>query len=1165
MPPSSIDALLARRQGLLSSPSPIESYAQKGGLLQTLGDVVSYPQRKVFEAFTGRRGAIGRDVLYELGLADRRRTRGFDVAGFGTELLLDPLNLLGGIGTLTKAGRLAKSAELTKGLIQAERSTLQQARAAAKARRLEAFAAREQANELFRRGLPATDEYNQLQAAADVAARDVLTREANVLKLMKDLGGTRGELSRLGAAEGLAKTAGARARMPVAQQAILEAAIPFTDISLGRVRGARVFETLGYVGDRLIRVPMIGNTVKSLRALFDPRVFRARDKEILERSAAARPEFMLLEEAQTAKGLQSLEVKNMIAETKGEVFRRAKAAEPGLTEQQFLERFRNFRGALDARDRINQLKTRTTKHYNKLLDDVLSTQNAARVARNVALGEKQRAISGQRVRDMLKISEAGSFDPLFQRRLRRRAEIESARAEKIVEGFRKLRPSREDMKLFNMASAPLRSAATRRLNALDERLSKAEQFIREMPVGSEDFARQLQKENRELLIREMDAAARSPTNKLRLTAEAYIERVFTDEANRMIAKKGLREALLGRITTKTGSQIKRSDELIDLFTSEAEKFMHEKIPELKGNFFELDPVKSFPQRWLKGELSIAAARFFHSLADKHLTAHQSGKTIKLSEFLAAGPLHNFRGVALGAAPDTIERSLKEAGLGGMGIPKEIAEEALLVHKRITGPEEFNRFLETLDIVNAVWRFMVTVPNPGFSGRNILSDSFLSFLGGGAKLSQLPKAIMLTMIPKKLKNVPPGSPAFGKLHFGDPGWHKKMTGLNAYRGQSYKAALRDIGFGTANPTARELLEKYPKLQAGLERVEGLAQVAENFTRTWHFLSMKAKGLSDREAAASVRKWLLDYDELTDFERNVVKRAIFFYNWPRKVLPVLLKSYLENPARALAVTKASTMPFAPDEGPTPEKFRRSAAIPFGRDAQGQRRFILGSVSPFEELEKIDPGSPEGGAFGVGAAVARTVARNLIPPARIAAEVTFGKDLYTGGDILNEDRASAMVASIPGLSHILGVELETLPDGRTRLRGDPAGLYILRNLPTARIARTLGQFLSLASRFTGDSIPGLKQVGEAVREPEAKGADELLRFLIGARIESLDPSEEYLARRQALDREAVGLLRSGKVRQFRRFFGRHGKEGDPELQEFLARQEELDKQARERRKAR
>jgi len=71
--------------------------------------------------------------------------------------------------------------------------------------------------------------------------------------------------------------------------------------------------------------------------------------------------------------------------------------------------------------------------------------------------------------------------------------------------------------------------------------------------------------------------------------------------------------------------------------------------------------------------------------------------------------------------------------------------------------------------------------------------------------------------------------------------------------------------------------------------------ENNSKMAHFLYKLRTGSTPEEAAASVKKFLFDYGDLSDWERNIFRRTIPFYTWVRKNVPLMWGEILRQPGR------------------------------------------------------------------------------------------------------------------------------------------------------------------------------------------------------------------------------------------------------------------------------
>ena len=78
--------------------------------------------------------------------------------------------------------------------------------------------------------------------------------------------------------------------------------------------------------------------------------------------------------------------------------------------------------------------------------------------------------------------------------------------------------------------------------------------------------------------------------------------------------------------------------------------------------------------------------------------------------------------------------------------------------------------------------------------------------------------------------------------------------------------------------------------------------ENNARLAHFMDKLRKGASPEDAALSVKKYLFDYEDLSGFEREVLKTASPFYTWMRKNIPLQISTLLNKPGKYAKIPKA-----------------------------------------------------------------------------------------------------------------------------------------------------------------------------------------------------------------------------------------------------------------------
>jgi hypothetical protein len=134
---------------------------------------------------------------------------------------------------------------------------------------------------------------------------------------------------------------------------------------------------------------------------------------------------------------------------------------------------------------------------------------------------------------------------------------------------------------------------------------------------------------------------------------------------------------------------------------------------------------------------------------------------------------------------------------------------------------------------------------------------------------------------------------------DPTWFERMKDVGVIKSNFFTADFTD------ELTAFEKLTK-GELQLKVDNILSLSRkfggAIENISRAGMWIDGVKKGMDDRQAAQRVFKYLFNYEELTDFERNYLRRVIPFYTWTRKSVPMLVESALTNPNKLNTTLKA-----------------------------------------------------------------------------------------------------------------------------------------------------------------------------------------------------------------------------------------------------------------------
>jgi len=140
---------------------------------------------------------------------------------------------------------------------------------------------------------------------------------------------------------------------------------------------------------------------------------------------------------------------------------------------------------------------------------------------------------------------------------------------------------------------------------------------------------------------------------------------------------------------------------------------------------------------------------------------------------------------------------------------------------------------------------------------------------------------------------------------------------------------------------------------LSRQFGMA--TETFVRGSLGFDTLLKGGRVDDAFDDIMKFHFDYDDLSDFERNVVKRVVPFYTWTRKNLPLMMEMMARKPQvfnRYMSLKKEIEMTTEGKPKIVPNWMVRQGAIQLPFKFEGEDMFILPDLPFKTPLELLDP---------------------------------------------------------------------------------------------------------------------------------------------------------------------------------------------------------------------
>ena len=303
--------------------------------------------------------------------------------------------------------------------------------------------------------------------------------------------------------------------------------------------------------------------------------------------------------------------------------------------------------------------------------------------------------------------------------------------------------------------------------------------------------------------------------------------------------------------------------------------------------------------------------------------------------------------------------------------------------KVNDPATYNTIINGLDKVTNLWKTSVTVPFPSFHFRNMLQDAWQMFLGGFNHITELGpngalghafQIMKESGITGKIADLPEEAGNIAKLStkvISDAGETMTQAQMwnNFVKDGGLVGILRDISTGgeASVDTINEALQK--KFLGGLSlnplnknfvpvAAGGKTnEIISAYNRLANYISLWKKGMNGAEAMMNTRKVLFDYSDLSNFERNYMKRIFPFYAWSRKNIPFQLQMMVQQPGKFANLMKAVNAledPTVKDQippGGIPNYIRQEFGITTKQNDDGTYRFLLmGGFIPPADLIKV-----------------------------------------------------------------------------------------------------------------------------------------------------------------------------------------------------------------------
>lgn len=455
------------------------------------------------------------------------------------------------------------------------------------------------------------------------------------------------------------------------------------------------------------------------------------------------------------------------------------------------------------------------------------------------------------------------------------------------------------------------------------------------------------------------------------------------------------------------------------------------------------------------------------------------------------------------------------------VPTEVLQQVKALTEVWSAPGWARQIGETIDGFNRQFKTWVTVPFPGFAMRNLTSGQHVNIssglVNGVGDLKEYGKAFKAAHRLQKSARE-----SADKLSAADRDLMREMSVWDVIQDRGFldvqfarPSSNSDSVLGIAPDTplagrqtyreSRQSVGDNPLLIDAVPGMKGARRGAKTWADTgaklnqqveWQnratmFVYLRKKGWSAEAASKKVDELQFDYSDLSQFEREVMRRAAPFYSFTRKVTPMIVRHLLERPGGAWGQTIRASNAGKDDTRPMPEYLQQTASVPLGEMDDGTQRFLAG----FGLAHEVPLSFLGDGVRGAGMGMLGMVNPLVKGPLEYATGESFFQRGPLGGRDLDD-----LDPTIGRLLTNIGMRDETA-SGRAAPLGSNLIENLIANSPLSRLATT-ARTLTDSRKY--EPVAGVP--GDAL----------MLNLLTGARISDLSPASS-----DAVLRETAGAV--------------------------------------------
>lgn len=297
-------------------------------------------------------------------------------------------------------------------------------------------------------------------------------------------------------------------------------------------------------------------------------------------------------------------------------------------------------------------------------------------------------------------------------------------------------------------------------------------------------------------------------------------------------------------------------------------------------------------------------------------------------------------------------------------PPEVKSRIVRIHGIATNDQAMNKFLQVLDGTTNWWKMWSLGVRPSYHTKNTIGNLWNNYLAGVDNPLRYKDA---AVIQYKIANNALDGNIYGKpvKEIYEEMAKRGVIGEGQYGADVAQIIESRLGISQplsfkSLPAATESLKQIAGKTVGTENplLKGgfaVGSAIEDNARVALFLDRVKKGASYEEAGKAVQKYLFDYGSLSPFEQNVLKRAMPFYTWSRKNIPLQLEALVTTPEKINKINLFKQNVEAGVEKPSaydvPDYVKEQMPIYISNPISGKSTAIpLSGILPFADLNLL-----------------------------------------------------------------------------------------------------------------------------------------------------------------------------------------------------------------------